>query len=142
MTTDLAAFVLGRWQVTKTVHDRSSGRRGAFAGTAMFAAAGERTDLVHVESGTLRWGTHTGPAHRTFHLHPTDDAGVREVHFSDGRYFHRLDLRAGAWSAVHHCGEDTYAGCFAVESANAWSYSWNVTGPCKDLALSTRLTRV
>lgn len=141
MTPDLAAFVLGRWQVRRTVHDRSSGRFGAFEGTATFSVDGGCDDLVHVEQGTLAWGGHSGPAHRSWRMRATDDPGVREVHLADGSHFHRLDLRSGAWSAVHRCGEDTYTGSFAVESADAWSYAWEVTGPAKDLGLSTCLTR-
>jgi len=121
------------------LHDRGSSAQGRFSGTARFSPDGR--GLLHIERGELVWPTHSGPAHRTLRYQPTLTPGVLDVYFADGRPFHRLDLREGRCAAVHPCGNDEYVGEFTVSSPDEWSYCWRVTGPEKDLLLSSVLRR-
>jgi hypothetical protein len=65
---DTLGFLLGTWQVTRSIDDRRAGVHGSFHGTAVLAGA-PGADLSapgararYTETGTLRYGTHTGPA--------------------------------------------------------------------------------
>lgn len=64
-----------------------------------------------------------------------------DVFFDDGRPFHRLDLSAGMDNPEHPCSPDVYRGSFLVSGPDAWSYEWSVTGPAKDLLLTSELRR-
>lgn len=64
------------------------------------------------------------------------------LHFSDGRPYVELDLRSGAWQAVHDCGADRYEIETVVRSASTIEERWRVRGPAKDYTALTTLTRV
>lgn len=146
---DVAAYLLGRWDVERVVRDLRSGEEGGFRGTAVFRPAGEGPaagdgravagagapgTLVHVEEGELEWGGAVHRAGRTLRLRPCPD-GSAEVDFADGRPFHDLDLRTGRWHTVHPCAADRYEGTFTVVAAGEWHLEWRVSGPAKDQAL-------
>lgn len=60
------------------------------------------------------------------------------VTFEDGRDFHPWSVGP---SVVHPCGADTYEGRIQVDSPDAWTVVWVVSGPAKDYTMTTRLTR-
>ena len=64
------------------------------------------------------------------------------VLFSDGKIFHKLDLRTGFFKVEHLCKEDLYRGSFCVESSNAWLSEWKVSGPSKKLILENHCQRL
>ena len=42
----------------------------------------------------------------------------------------------------HWCDPDTYRVAYALEGPDAFSYTWDVSGPRKDLLLASALRRV
>ena len=124
---DLAAFLLGRWRVTRTIN----GGEGSFSGLAQFSED-DATGLWWRETGRLRLGAHDGTARRALAVTPTDRPGVWQVRFDTGAPFHLLDLRAGHWEAEHRCGPDTYRGRFVCDGPDRLTATWRVTGPDRD----------
>jgi len=143
---DLRAHLLGRWQVQRTMLDRAPGSRGNFTGTVAFtsdsAPGSTPGSLRQSENGTAVWPTFTGPAFREYRLVPTGSPAAMQVLFDDGRPFHDLDLSQGTWTASHWCTPDTYQVRFSSPSPDRLDYEWDVTGPAKDLLLSTTLLRL
>lgn len=163
----LGEFLLGRWQLSRSLEDLNSGAAGGLAGVVTFTPVIPGEDdgeamvdhpasslrganggvLRQREEGRLRWsapdGTlYTGPAARSYFLLPTSEPDAMDVRFDDGRPFHRLDLGTGRWQTVHHCSADSYDLDFAVESADLLTYRWGVTGPAKNLCLRSILRRL
>lgn len=125
---DLAGWLRGTWSVQRTIN----GDAGAFLGTATFTPDPE-SGLAWQETGTLRVDAYAGPAYRTLRLSPPAGGDHRwQVAFEDGRPFHDLDLRSGAWAAEHLCGPDRYRGRFVVRDAESFTVTWHVTGPGRD----------
>jgi len=50
---DAAAYLAGRWDVERTVHDLRTGTEGHFHGTAKFRPDGAAGSLLHHEEGQL-----------------------------------------------------------------------------------------
>ncbi|MFH8992222.1 DUF6314 family protein [Streptomyces sp. NPDC017940] len=123
---------------------------GRFSGTTRFtpldgsgpSPAAAPAGLLHHESGTFTWHGVARPAERTLRFLPGAVPGTVAVHFADGRFFHDLDLRSGRHTADHPCARDLYRGAFAVYDADRWHTRWRVTGPAKDLLLTTDYTRL
>jgi hypothetical protein len=63
--------------------------------------------------------------------------GAADVYFTDGRFFHPLDLALGSCSVEHRCGDDTYRGWFIARSERELHQRWSVTGPHKAYVSST-----
>jgi hypothetical protein len=112
--------------------------RGVMTGEAIFAPDGD--GFRYRESGAVHLGSYRGQAHQSY-LYRFSVPGVARICFTDGRFFHTLDLTRGAWRAVHHCGADTYEGQFRVVGRDLWEAAWRITGPRKDQRLSTRYSR-
>ncbi|MEU8546141.1 DUF6314 family protein [Streptomyces roseoverticillatus] len=127
---DAADYLMGQWTVERTLLDLGTGRSGSFRGTAVFRTADDGR-VLHTEDGELRWDGTPGRAGRTLVLLPGPD-GTCEVTFADGRFFHDLDLRTGAWAVRHPCAADSYEGAFAAVSRDEWHARWRTTGPAKD----------
>jgi hypothetical protein len=142
---DTLEFVRGRWLVERDLIDFRTGQRGWFRGVARCAelAAGQRTPgaLGYVEEGELRFGSYRGPASRSLLLLP-GPGGSAGVRFADGRPFYRLDLRSGTCTAEHPCGQDSYLVTVRVLGPDVYREHWRVTGPGKDYAMTTTLTRM
>ena len=132
---DLVRFLAGRWTVERTL--RWGDETGDFTGTAEFRPDGD--GLVWDEEGRLRWQRYDGRARRRLLVVPAGDGW--EVRFDDGRPFHPLDLRTGAASAVHPCGEDRYEGDYRVVGDDELHVRWRVVGPAKDQDIRSRYRR-
>ncbi len=139
---DLRAYLVGAWQIRRTLDDRRKGAQGRFEGRATFIPGDENT-LTYREEGRLALGGFETLAHQSYlYAFPAPHRAHRaEVRFADGRPFHALDLSNGHWSAGHDCAEDLYRGRFRAEGADRWSVLWTVTGPRKDQSLESRFTR-
>lgn len=138
---NLRRFLAGPWTIQRTLRDLTAGASGTFTGTATFT---ENDDggLLHSERGTLLWAGGTPvAASRVLNWHPGPNATSMEIYFSDGRFFHSLDLTAGTDHPTHPCAPDFYQGTFVIEGCDNWTYSWQITGPHKNLLLTTHLTR-
>jgi hypothetical protein len=134
---DPIAFLTGTWATGRTMLDRSSGTTGTFEGTTIFTPDGG--GLRWDEEGIASWGSYRGPASRSYRI-DAEGPGV-VVTFPDGRVLCRLDLSCGHARDEHPCSPDTYRVEFIVPRLDAIDYMWDVTGPAKDLLLTTTLTR-
>jgi hypothetical protein len=131
----------GRWTLERDLLDRADGTRGTFSGVVLFTPTDDG-GLALREEGTMRWPSFTGPASREYLLKPA--AGrpdALDVFFPDGRPFHRMSFTPEANLDNHWCDPDTYRVGYTLEGPDAFSYSWDVTGPRKDLLLASRLVR-
>ncbi|GAA1362670.1 DUF6314 family protein [Streptomyces beijiangensis] len=137
---DALAYLAGTWRVERTVRDLANGAEGHFTGRTEFGPL-DGGGLLHHESGTFTWQGVARPAERTLRFLPGDTAGTMDVHFSDGRFFHDLDLRTGRHTADHPCSADLYRGEFEVYGPDSWRMVWQVGGPAKELLLVTELER-
>jgi Family of unknown function (DUF6314) len=97
-------------------------------------------ELCYLETGELRFGTHTGPATRALRYQGRPD-GTVDVRFADGHFFYRLDLRSGRCVAVHQCRADRYEITYLALSENVMEERWQVQGPGKDYQATATLTR-
>ena len=144
---DTLQYLLGTWQVTRLIDDRRAGITASFNGTAVvagtpgadLAAPGARAR--YTETGTLRYGAHTGPASRS--LDATRLAGGAVLlSFLNGLPYIELDLSTGVCERRHPCAEDTYDSTIVVRSAGVLEERWLVRGPAKDYSAVTTLRRV
>jgi hypothetical protein len=144
---DTLAFLLGSWNLERSIEDHRSGACGSFSGTAALVWAQARLGLASTrrarydETGELRFGAHTGPASRHLEYARHDGAAVM-IYFADGRPFTDLDLRGGAWRAVHPCGEDRYEITTILRSDRVVEEEWRVRGPSTSYDAITTLTRL
>jgi Family of unknown function (DUF6314) len=140
VATASAAPGAGRWTIQRELLDRSDGTRGTFSGVVRFVSADDG-GLALREEGTMRWPTFTGPASREYLLNVTDRLDALDVFFPDGRPFHTMSFTPQANLDQHWCDPDTYRVAYTYEDPDRFSYSWDVTGPRKDLLLTSRLVR-
>jgi hypothetical protein len=122
---DTLAFLLGTWQLRRTIADHRSGKDGLFTGRGVLAGAGRAR---YDEHGELSFGAHRGPATRHLEYAPLDSGAVF-LYFRDGRPFVDLDLRTGEWRSTHDCGEDRYQIRTVIRSAATVTEHWRVRGP-------------
>jgi hypothetical protein len=143
---DTLGYLLGTWQVSRAIDDRRAGISGSFDGTAVLAGA-PGADLLapgararYTETGTLRYGRHTGPAQRTLDATRLESGAVL-LSFTNGQPYIELDLSTGVCERRHPCGEDTYDSAMVVRSADVLEERWLVRGPAKDYTAITTLRR-
>ena len=126
---NLRGFLEGAWRVLRTLEDRGTGLHGGFRGRGSFVP--EAGDLRYAEDGLLRLAEYEGTATRRY-LYRFAQAHRAEVAFEDGRPFHALDLRHGAWAVSHACGKDIYRATFRVLGRDGWIARWHISGPRKN----------
>ena len=141
MTIATEPWFRGRWQMVRIIENVTEGVIGEFWGECDFLPDGN--GLTCREEGVLRFrGTdfHSGRVS----LWRFPGSGQIEVRYEDGRPFHDFALEDP--TAEHLCGEDIYrvAYDFAPDSGlpEAWLSRWEVEGPSKDYAMTTRYRRV
>lgn len=137
---DLVEYLTGRWLLQRALEDRASGVSGSLEGELACSAVGA-DELTLYEHGELAWAGVTRPAYRTTRLRVGERRSSGRVLFEDGRLFHRLDLSHGVCETTHPCAPDVYRGTFVVHGPDSWEYAWLVSGPNKDLRLTSRLVR-
>jgi len=158
---DTLAFAAGHWRIERVLADHRSGTRGRFTGSATLSepdvseavpsepalsepgepgAAPSWPALCYLETGELRFGTHSGPATRTLRYQGRPD-GTVDVRFADGHLFYRLDLRSGRCEAVHQCRADRYEITYLALSEDVMEERWQVHGPGKDYQATATLIR-
>lgn len=133
--------VAGKWSVERQLLDRAAGTRGTFSGVVHFVPTDDG-GLVFREEGTIRWPTFAGPASRKYLLKPADRVDTLDVCFDDGRPFHRMSFTPEANLDTHWCDPDTYHVDYSYEGPDAFGYTWDVSGPRKDLLLTSALRRL
>ena len=148
---DTLAFAAGHWRIERVLADHRSGTQGRFTGSATLSEpvlsepdepgpSPARPALCYLETGELRFGTHTGPATRTLRYQGRPD-GTVDVRFADGHLFYRLDLRSGRCEAVHQCRADRYEITYLALSEDVMEERWQVHGPGKDYRATATLIR-
>ncbi|NIA67525.1 hypothetical protein HBA54_02875 [Pelagibius litoralis] len=120
------------------MEDRLRNETGELLGEGRFVARDQGLD--YNEEGMLTLGAHRGATHQAYR-YDFPVPGRATVHFTDGRFFHDLNLADGIWTCKHRCGEDDYGGEFRALGANAWRVVWCVKGPRKDLLLDSLYRR-
>jgi hypothetical protein len=131
---DTLSFLSGKWTLERFLTDHRSGTEGRFEGNVTIEAAQSSpnpalsTRARYDESGTLRFGTHVGPASRSLD-YVRLECGVVMLYFTDGKRFVDLDLRSGTWRSTHPCGEDQHEIFTVVRSAREVEERWRVRGP-------------
>lgn len=121
----------GNWILTRTIEDRRESRSGQFSGTARFGPAAQGLD--YREDGILVLGGASYRASRRYFWSQANDD--IEVHFADGRFFHRFRPGADQPAGEHPCGEDFYRVTYDFSRWPHWRAEWRVTGPAKDYIL-------
>jgi hypothetical protein len=132
---------LGTWAVERQLLDRATGTRGTFSGVVHFSPTDDG-GLAFREEGTVRWPTFTGPASRDYLLRTSGQPDALDVFFADGRPFHRMSFAPAASHDAHWCDPDTYRVTYTYEGPDRFGYTWDVSGPRKDLLLTSRLHRM
>lgn len=135
---ELRGYLAGTWMVSRLIDDRRACTRGSFLGWAWFSEGDGGLD--YRERGQMLLPGYRGTATQGYRYRFTA-AGRAAVSFSDGRFFHDLDLSEGSWEAEHLCSQDLYRGRFAAQGGDHWSVAWRVTGPRKHLLLASRFVR-
>ncbi len=135
---DTLSFLLGQWDLSRSIQDHRSGTHGLFSGRAVLTATAGRAR--YDEEGELSYGAHHGPASRHLEYARLDDASVF-LYFSNGRPFVDLDLRTGAWRSTHDCGADRYEIETVVRSDRVVHEYWRVRGPDTSYDAVTTLLR-
>lgn len=126
----------GTWIVERTIADARTGQRGRFEGIARFVPDG--AGLSYREEGRLALGDAAPLAASRSYLWRENTAGEIEVHFPDGRFFHRFEPDAPAPADTHDCAPDRYRVRYDFAGWPRWTAVWRVTGPRKDYEMVTR----
>ena len=104
-------FLLGAWQVSRTIEDRRAKVSGTFEGSALLVVPPEWQArgvwARYDETGTLEFGGRSGPARCTLGYMRRQD-GTVAIFFPDGSPYIDLDLRTGSCERDHPCREDQY----------------------------------
>ncbi len=123
----------GRWRLDRVIEDRREGLTGRLTGTCDFIP--DAGGLMQREEGVLTYGdARPMRAQRRYLWRAEGDALA--VRFDDGRPFHRL--APGRLSDTHSCPPDTYEVSYVLREWPAFSTTWRVTGPRKDLLILSR----
>lgn len=130
----LEAYFSGPWSYLRLLDDRRLGAQGSLLGICRFSPQGD--GLIYSERGRLSFaGVETAATRCYRYSFPADLRA--QVSFIDGRAFHGLDLSTGKDSFSHHCPPDLYEGRCRLSDDNVWHLEWRVSGPRKDLRLTT-----
>lgn len=95
--------------------------------------------LVFSERGLLTLPMMRSEAKRDYRFEMTAH-GFR-VLFPDGRFFHEAAFAQGLAHVVHECAPDLYRGRYRLAGPDRWWLSWRVTGPRKDLVITSLFSR-
>jgi 8-oxo-dGTP pyrophosphatase MutT (NUDIX family) len=142
---ELRAYLLGNWSVDRTMLDRTTGSRGTFSGVVRFTETDDG-GLRFREEGTVQWNPvggapFAGPASRGYLLKPSATPATMDMFFPDGRPFHRIGFGGQDNRDQHWCDPDTYRVGYTMLGPDDFRYSWDITGPAKDLLLESVLRR-
>ncbi|MEJ6388996.1 DUF6314 family protein [Gymnodinialimonas ulvae] len=127
----------GRWRLDRVIADARAGVTGRLEGAANWHR--DAHGLIQEEAGTLHYGDGLPmQATRRYLWRAAGDA--IEVFFDDGRPFHTLP--PPGVEAVHQCPPDLYRVSYTFDLPQSFTQVWQVTGPRKDMVLSSRFTRL
>lgn len=127
-----AQALIGLWRVARVIADHRAGLSGHFKGEARFWDDG--AGLAYREEGQLTYG-HALPMTATRAYHWRRAGAIWRVFFEDGRPFH--DIAQGGVASTHLCAPDTYEGRYDFATFPEWRSTITVSGPKKDMVLTT-----
>ncbi len=138
-------FLVGSWDIVRSITDYQSDIQSSFEGTGSFAfmpLAESAVDQLmrYDEFGVLHLGDHHSGARRSLDYRLITRSMVM-LYFTDGRPFVDLDLTDGQWTSSHLCGDDLYDISTLVRSETTIEELWHVRGPSKSYEATTTLTR-
>ena len=122
----------------RRISDLRARELGRLHGTADFVAGHD--GIRFTERGVLVLRHARAEAQQAYRFTIENDHAF-SVFFADGRFFHRADIIGGVALAAHDCAPDTYCGRYRFPEPDRWSLSWRITGPRKDLVISTTFSR-
>ena len=128
----------GCWQLSRQIDDRLLARIGSFEGEARFAPG--MGGLIYDETGALRFPGEAPLQAKRRYIWRETDSGI-DVTYADGREFHRFEMGRAMSKAHHDCTPDTYLVTYDFTNWPDWSAEWQVSGPRKDYAMTTRYKR-
>lgn len=138
---DLRRYFSGRWRIDRLAEDRRAGAAYRMIGTGAFQ--GDGGTLAYQEAVAWSVDGRRFTASRGYrYLFDAQTPAAAQVRFDDGRPFHALDLADGTAEVTHDCPPDRYDGFYRLLDADRFRVRWVVTGPRKDLVLSTLFVRV
>jgi hypothetical protein len=137
---DLCSYFEGDWRIDRLAEDRCAGITYRLGGTARFVPTPDGLDYAE----RVVWQLCGGPQNAGTRSYQWILTGTysAELRFPDGRRFHALDLAGGCAEVVHDCPPDRYDGLYRLRDAHGFRVRWVVSGPRKDLVLSTLCTRI
>ena len=136
MTIATEPWFRGRWQMVRIIENVTEGVIGEFWGECAFTPDG--AGLTCREEGVIRFRGADYHAGRVS-LWRFPAPGQIDVLYEDGRPFHAF--LADAPQAEHLCGDDRYSVSYEF-ARESWLSRWEVAGPAKDYAMTTRYRRV
>lgn len=136
MRTSLRPRVLadfeGTWQLDREIV-QANDTRAVFNGTAVWCTCTE--GLIYHEIGQLKMPQALPmQAERRYAWWPD-----LEVHFEDGRFFHKVPANGG--EATHWCDPDTYKASYDFTDWPRFTVVWKVSGPKKSYLMKSRYQR-
>lgn len=139
---DLLGYLRGPWLFERKVFDGLRDEDGTCTGRAAFTPHSHNAveALNYSELGELNLNGITVTTEREY-IYSFPSPSQAEVRFTDGRFFHLLDLTKGMVRVEHVCGDDTYQGLFRILSDKAWLSVWRVKGPRKSQVITTHYLR-
>jgi len=127
---------VGRWSLTREIADAASGRGGNLLGEAVFRPEGDH--LIYEERGELSMeGLAPLLAERRYIWRPGEGNSI-DVHFEDGRPFHRIGLHQTMPFDTHFCAPDVYDMVYDFRTWPEWECRTRVEGPRKTYRLISR----
>ncbi|HTI01979.1 MAG TPA: DUF6314 family protein [Acidisoma sp.] len=138
MQAGLSHVFQGEWRLIRRMRDRKRGEMGRLEGEARFTLEAPGM-LAFEERGMLTLGSMRTEARRAYRYDMTE-TGFR-VLFPDGRFFHEARLEGTRADVSHDCAPDLYRGRYRFVSPHRWWLSWRITGPRKDLVISSLFLR-
>ncbi len=135
MTIATEPWFCGPWQMVRIIENVAEGVIGEFWGECEFVPDGD--GLTCREEGVLRFrgiDYHSGRVS----LWRFPGRGQIDVRYEDGRPFHGFLIDEP--QAEHHCGDDHYRVSYEF-GPDTWLSLWEVDGPAKDYAMTTRYRR-
>jgi hypothetical protein len=134
----IVTFFNGPWSVVRRIRDGRTGDLGRLLGTAEFTP--DHDGLRFAERGTLTLPGVQTDARQSYRFVLESDHSF-SVFFADGRFFHRAEIAMGIAHVAHDCAPDAYCGRYRFAGPDRWSLSWRITGPRKDLVISSVFSR-
>lgn len=124
------------WRAEKTISDLLHSVNYQFGGELEFKKNPDGSFLSD-ERGTIVGPQGSYESSKRYFYRPKSPS-VIDVLFENKSFFHSLECDLyPRFQIHHHCGDDLYTGSYEFD-LNAWSSSWQVTGPAKNYILRAR----